>query len=95
MEGIVLHVTYHCYPGQAQAFVRALKESGLQNAVKGEDGCLQYDYHLSCEEENAVVLLERWRDAQALSVHGETDTMARIKAVKERFVERTDVLKFE
>lgn len=95
MDSIVLHVTYHCFPDKAGAFVRALKESGLQAAVKAEDGCLQYDYHLSCEEQDAVVLLERWRDAQALAVHGGTDTMARIKAVKETFVERTDVLKFE
>lgn len=95
MDSIVLHVTYYCLPGQAQPFVRALKEGGLQAAVREEDGCLQYDYHLSCEEDDAVVLLERWRDAQALAVHGSTDTMARIKAVKERFVERTDVLRFE
>lgn len=95
MDSIVLHVTYHCLPGQAEPFVRALKEDGLQAAVRREDGCLQYDYHLSCEERDAVVLLERWRDAQALAVHGATDTMARIKTVKERFVERTDVLRFE
>lgn len=95
MDSIVLHVTYHCLPGRAEEFVRALKESGLQAAVKAEDGCLQYDYHLSCEEENAVVLLERWRDAQALAIHGGTETMARIKAVKERFVVGTDVLRFE
>lgn len=95
MDSIVLHVTYHCLPGRAEEFVRALKESGLQATVRGEDGCLQYDYHLSCEEENAVVLLERWRDAQALAIHGATDTMARIKAVKERFVVGTNVLRFE
>lgn len=94
MDSIVLHVTYHCHPGAAQEFVRALKESGLQDAVRREDGCLQYDYHLSCEEADAVVLLEHWRDAQALAVHGGTDTMARIKAVKERFVARTDVARF-
>lgn len=95
MDSIVLHVTYHCLPGRAEEFVRALKESGLQEAVRAEDGCLQYDYHISCEEADTVVLLERWRDAKALSVHGETDTMARIKAVKERFVSGTDVLRFE
>lgn len=94
MDSIVLHVTYHCRPGQAETFVRALKDGGLQAAVRAEDGCLQYDYHLSCEEADTVVLLERWRDAQALEQHGGTEAMARIKAAKEHFVERTDVQRF-
>ena len=66
METIVLHVTYTCKPAQAPAFVQAVKAAGLQDTVRAEDGCLQYDYHLSCETPDTVVLLERWRDAAAL-----------------------------
>ena len=46
MDRIVLHVTYTCHPDQGEQFVKALRDSGLQAAVRGEDGCLQYDYQI-------------------------------------------------
>ena len=59
METIILHCTYTCKSGMAQPFVKALKDSGAQESVRAEDGCLQYDYHISCEAPDTVVLLDR------------------------------------
>ena len=70
MREIILHVTYRCVSGKAENFIHALKESGLQAAVRAEDGCMQYDYLLSCEQADTVVLLEKGRDAAALEPHG-------------------------
>ena len=64
MEHISLHVYYRCKSGVAQDFVRAIKDSGVQTLVRAEDGCIQYDYHLSLEEPDTVVLLEKWRDSE-------------------------------
>jgi len=95
MKNIILHVTYTCAPGKAEEFVSALKESGLQETVRAEDGCLQYDYHLSCEEKDTVVLIERWRDAEALAKHGKAPHMAKIPALKEGRVITTDIKRYE
>ena len=82
MEHIILHCTYVCKPGMALAFVQALKDSGAQEKVRAEDGCLQYDYLLSCERPDTVVLLEKWRDAAALAVHQNQPHMDTIRALK-------------
>ena len=95
MQNIILHVTYTCLPGKAEEFVTALKESGLQSTVRAEDGCLQYDYHLSCEEADTVVLLEKWRDAAALQTHLAQPHMGDIAKVKEQFALATRLEKFE
>jgi len=95
MENIILHVTYTCLPGKAEEFVTALKESGLQATVRAEDGCIQYDYHLSCEEKDTVVLIERWRDAAALAAHAAQPHMAQIAAMKDGRVSATDVKRYE
>jgi quinol monooxygenase YgiN len=95
MENIILHVTYTCLPGKAEEFVTALKESGFQTTVRAEDGCIQYDYHLSCEEKDTVVLIERWRDAAALAAHAAAPHMARIAAMKDGRVSATDVKRYE
>ena len=94
MENVILHVYYHYHPGMSLAFVQALKTSGLQAMVQAEDGCIQYDYHISCEEDDTVVLLEKWRDAAALEKHMSQPHMAEIRAVKEQYVEETRIEKY-
>ena len=94
MDCIVLHVTYTCKPGMAGPFVLAVKEAGLQKAIRGEEGCLQYDYHLSCEGEDRVVLLERWADEEALRRHSAQPHMQRLAALKPRYVLDTRVERF-
>jgi len=95
MTNIVLHVTYTCLPGKAEDFVRALKERDLQARVRAEDGCLQYDYYISCEAPDTVLLLEKWRDAAALDVHSRQPHMAEIAACKEGRVLQTVVERYE
>ena len=95
MEHIILHVTYTCKPGKAAEFVRRLKESGLQQTVRNEDGCLQYDYHLSCETADTVVLLEMWRDGDALAAHMAQPHMKDIGAIKGELVDNTDIKRFQ
>ena len=94
MDCIVLHVTYLCRPGMADAFIRAVKEAGIQSAIRGEEGCLQYDYHLSREGEDRVVLLERWRSEEALRRHSAQPHMQRLAALKPRYVLDTRVERF-
>ena len=93
-NNIILHVTYTCKPGMAETFVKTLKEKGLQQKVWAEDGCMQYDYHISCEKEDTVVLLECWRDKAALKVHAAQPTMQEIGAVKDEYVLNVDLKKF-
>ena len=95
MENIVLHVTYTCLPGKAEEFVKALKESGIQESVRAEDGCLQYDYFLSQEEKDTVLLLEKWQDKDALAAHGARPCMAAIGKEKEGRVLEARVERYE
>jgi len=95
MENIILHVTYTCKPGKAEEFVRTLKELGLQAAVRAEDGCMQYDYHISCEVPDTVVLLETWRDGDALALHAKQPHMKEIGKVKEQLVDNVIIQRFE
>ena len=92
---IILHVAYACKPGQAGDFVRAVKDAGIQRAVRGEDGCLQYDYHLSCEAEDTAVLLERWRDAAALDRHLAQPHMEALRRLKGDYVLDTRAERYE
>ena len=95
METIILHCTYTCKSGMAEPFVKALKDSGAQESVRAEDGCLQYDYHISCEAPDMVVLLEQWRDAAALEQHQKQPHMETIRALKADYVTDMKLERFE
>ena len=94
MDHIILHVSYRCKSGTAMDFVRAIKDSGVQALVRAEDGCMQYDYHLSLEENDTAVLLEKWRDGDALAAHLQQPHMQTLKQLKERFVCDTIIERF-
>lgn len=92
MTSIVLHVTYQ--GAQARAFAEEMQK-GLRGEVLAEDGCLQYDYFLPLGQENAVLLLEHWRDQAALEQHFAGEPMKKLKALKERFGLETSIERFE
>ena len=95
MENIIFHVTYTCKPGMAEAFINAVRERGLQEKTRQEDGCMQYDYHLSLEKPDTVVLLERWRDAAALETHMGQPHMGEINALKQQYVDEVKIERYE
>ena len=95
MENTILHVTYFCKSGMAEEFVRTIRDSGVQTLIRKEDGCLQYDYHLSLEQNDTVVLLEKWRDGDALTAHLAQPHMETLKEFKSRFVLDSKIERFE
>ncbi|MBR2132937.1 MAG: antibiotic biosynthesis monooxygenase [Oscillospiraceae bacterium] len=95
MENIVLHVTYTCKTDMAQTFVQAVKDSGVQKLVRAEDGCFQYDYHISCEHPDTVLLLELWRDGAALEQHMRQPHMETLKQLKNQYTLDTQITHYE
>ena len=95
MENIIFHVTYTCKPGMAEAFINAVRERGLQEKTRQEDGCMQYDYHISCEVPDTIVLLEKYRDKEAVMNHAAQPTFQEISALKEEYVLNVDIKRFK
>ena len=57
---LLIQVTYTMRPGQRDAFVRKIRESGILDAIRGEEGCLGYSYYLPEEEDGTLLLIEKW-----------------------------------
>lgn len=87
MAALNLRVTYNVKPGMRDAFIKALQECGVQQDIRNEDGCVAYDYFLSIEDENVVVLIEEWESKAQQEVHLGQPHMAKVHDLKDRFVE--------
>lgn len=89
---LLIQVTYTMRPGQREAFVRKIRESGILDAIRGEDGCLGYSYYLPEEEDGTLLLIEKWTDAQAQKAHLETPHMKQMAAFKPEYVADTKLI---
>lgn len=56
---LTLLVTYTAKAGQRDAFLQAVLQSGLPERIRQEDGCLRYDYFLSAERPDEILLAEQ------------------------------------
>ena len=95
MKEIMLLVTYKLKPQAREYFLGEVAAGLLQYLCRREDGALRYDYYLSAADADAVLLVERWRSAEAQSAHLQTAHIAELKRIKEKYVLETVVEKFE
>ena len=93
MSTLTLLVTYTALPGQRDAFLQELTESGLPERVRRENGCLKYDYYRSVDDENQILLVERWNSAAAQTVHLAKPHMLPLVSLKKKYIASTDVVK--
>ncbi|MBQ6595011.1 MAG: antibiotic biosynthesis monooxygenase [Clostridia bacterium] len=92
---IVLNVTYQCRPGMRGAFLDAIRAEGIDAACREEDGNLKYAYYIPCEDSCELLLVEKWRDGDALKAHGAQPHYARLGALKAEYVTCTTVERFD
>lgn len=92
---IVLNVTYKCKPGMREEFLKAIRAEGLDAACRAEAGNLKYDYYFPADGGDELLLVEKWRDTEALALHGKEPHFARIGALKPQYVIDTLIERFE
>lgn len=79
-----LNVTYRMKPAMREEFLTAVTGSGLLAAIRAEEGCLEYRYYRSVEDDDVLLLVERWTDRAAQKRHTSHPNMARLAEVKAR-----------
>ena len=86
MEELILYVKYQAKPGCRETFVRQIVEKGILTAIRQEPGCLAYDYYFSAQDENVVLLIERWESAEHQRIHMQQPHMTRLREIKDKYI---------
>ena len=89
---MLFQVTYTMLPGQRDAFLQMMRESGILDQIRREEGCLDYRYYLPEEEDGTLLLVERWTGPEAQKAHMATSHMARLGQVKAQYVAEPSVV---
>ncbi len=92
---LTLYVKYTAKPGCRENYVRTIVSEGILSAIRAEEGCIRYDYYFSAQEENVVLLIEQWESEAHQRIHMQQPHMARLRELKEQYIESTDVGKVQ
>ena len=92
---IVLNVTYQCKPDMKEEFLKRIIAEGIDTASRTEAGNIKYDYYLPADGSDELLLVEKWKDAEAIAEHGKQPHYARLKALKAEYVTDTVIERFE
>ena len=90
-----LNVFYHTKQGECQNFLNSIKELGIDEKCRAENGCMKYDYYFSDADENELLLVETWESREHQQAHTKAEHTAALQSLKEKYVESTEIKCFE
>ena len=73
---------------------REMTESGLVNKIRAEAGNERYEYFFPLDDPETVLLIDRWRDQQALDAHHKSEMMEEIAALRKKYALRMRVERY-
>ena len=82
---ITINIYYTGKNGAARAFACEMTESGIVDEIRREDGNERYEYFYPAEDNETVLLIDRWRDKEALYHHHNSPIMAKIAKMREKY----------
>ena len=69
----------------ARAFAEEMTASGTVNLIRAEAGNLRYEYYISFDDPETVLLIDSWTDQAAIDAHHASPMMATIAALREKY----------
>lgn len=82
---ITVNLRYAGKNGSARCFAQEMTASGTVAAIRAEAGNLRYEYYLSLDDPETVLLIDQWRDQAAIDAHHASPMMQTISALREKY----------
>ena len=90
-----IYVKFICHPQKRKDFIQKMKETGILDAIRAEDGCHKYDYYLSEKDPDEILLIEQWETKQHQQVHIKQPHMAQMRTFKGDYITDTVIGEIE
>ncbi len=82
---ITVNIRYKGAPGAAEAFAKEMIASGTVADIQAEEGNLRYEYYLSLEDPDMLLLIDSWTGQEAIDQHHASPMMAVIAQLREKY----------
>ena len=82
---ITVNLRYTGTDGNARKFAEEMISSGTVDAIRAEEGNLRYEYYLSLDDPETILLIDSWASQEAIDAHHATPMMATIASLREKY----------
>ena len=82
---LTVNLYYTGTNGSARKFAEEMVASGIVDAVRAEEGNEKYEYFFPMDDPETVLLIDRWRDQEALDFHHKTEMMRQIAQLRDKY----------
>lgn len=82
---ITVNLRYTGKDGAARAFAQEMISTGTVDAIRAEPGNLRYEYYLSMDDPETVLLIDAWTDQTAIDAHHASPMMRTIAELRNKY----------
>ena len=91
---IVINIYYTGKNGDARKFAEEMTAKGIVDRVRAEDGNERYEYFFPMNDEETVLLIDSWKNQEALDYHHKSEMMQEIVELRNKYHLKMKVEKF-
>lgn len=82
---LVINIYYTGKNGSAKKFAEEMTSSGLIDKIRAEEGNEKYEYFFPADDPETVLLIDRWKNEEALDAHHKSEMMKEIAKLREKY----------
>ncbi len=91
---LIVNIYYTGKNGSARKFAEEMVSSGIVQRVRAEEGNERYEYFFSMDDPEVVMLVDRWKNEEALDLHHKSEMMKEIAYLRNKYNLSMKVEKF-
>ena len=92
---LTINIYYKGKNGNAKKFAEEMISSCLVDKIRNEEGNERYEYFFPMEDSETVMLLDRWKNEEALDFHHKSEMMKEIAELRNKYKLSMKVEKFK
>lgn len=91
---LIINIYYNGENGNARKFANEMISSGIVDRVRSEEGNLRYEYFFPIDDSETVLLIDKWKDEEALDLHHKSEMMQEIAELRKKYNLKMKVEKY-
>ncbi len=92
---LTFNVIFKCKPEMRPEFLEMILTEGIDAAARAEAGNLGYDFYTSVDNDDDLLLIEKYVDGDAVMAHVQQPHVARLNELRAEYVIDVRMDKFE
>lgn len=82
---LTINIYYTGENDNARKFAEEMVSSGIVDRVRSEEGNEKYEYFFPMNDNKTVLLIDRWKNQEALDEHHKSQMMKEIADLREKY----------